>query len=70
MQRQLRLSRHDVVKALRDTEPPAGWAEHAWLRHVKVLPLMAGAAVLGKTTVRLDPELGIVYGTTEPESKP
>jgi CRISPR-associated endonuclease/helicase Cas3 len=69
VQRQLRLSRHDVVKALRETEAPAGWAEHAWLRHVKVLPLVAGAATLGKTTIRLDPELGIVYGAAESEGK-
>ena len=69
VQRQLRLSRHDVVKALRDTEPPAAWAEHAWRRHLKVLPLLAGAAVLGHTTVRLDPTLGIVYGTARTEGE-
>lgn len=69
VQRQLRLSRHDVVKALRDTEPPAAWAEHAWLRHLKVLPLLAGTAVLGQTTVRLDPALGIVYGTAKTEGE-
>lgn len=69
VQRQLRLSRHDVVKALRETDPPAGWAEHAWLRHVKVLPLVAGTLTLGQTTIRLDPELGIIYGTAKPESE-
>jgi CRISPR-associated endonuclease/helicase Cas3 len=69
VQRQLRLSRHDVVKALRETEAPTGWAEHAWLRHVKVLSLVAGATTLGQTTIRLDPELGVVYGTAKPESK-
>lgn len=69
VQRQLRLSRHDVVKALRDTEPPAGWAEHAWLRHLKVLPLLAGETVLGQTTVRLDPELGIVYAPAPTTNK-
>jgi CRISPR-associated endonuclease/helicase Cas3 len=69
VQRQLCLSRHDVVKALRETEAPAGWAEHAWLRHVKVLPLTAGTATLGQTTIRLDPDLGIVYGTATPEGK-
>jgi len=54
---------------LRESEAPAGWAEHAWLRHVKVLPLIAGTATLGQTTIRLDPELGIVYGNATPEGK-
>jgi len=69
VQRLLRLSRHDVVKALRESEAPAGWAEHAWLRHVKVLRLTSGTATLGQTTIRLDPELGIVYGAATSESK-
>jgi len=69
VQRQLRLSRHDVVKALRESEAPTGWAQHAWLRHVKVLRLTAGTATLGQTTIRLDPELGVVYSTATPESK-
>ncbi|MBK6787562.1 MAG: CRISPR-associated helicase Cas3' [Betaproteobacteria bacterium] len=69
VQRQLRLSRHDVVKALRETDPLAGWAEHPWLRHVKVLPLVAGTVTLGQTTIRLDLELGIIYGTAKPESE-
>jgi CRISPR-associated endonuclease/helicase Cas3 len=65
VQRQLRLTRHDVVKALRDTEPPAGWAEHPWLRHVKALPLAGdGSCTLEKTSVGLDPELGITYRAT------
>lgn len=61
VQRQLRLTRHDVVKALRDKEPPAGWAEHPWLRHVKVMPMLSGSCTLEKTNVGLDPELGITY---------
>lgn len=61
VQRQLRLTRHDVVKALRDTELPAGWAEHPWLRHVKAVPMRDGSCTLGQTTVGLDPELGITY---------
>ena len=69
VQRQLRLSRRDVVKALRNTEPPAAWAEHAWLRHLKVLPLLASEATLGQTILRLDPALGIVYGTAKTESE-
>jgi CRISPR-associated endonuclease/helicase Cas3 len=63
VQRQLRLSRHDVVKALRESETPAGWAEHPWLRHVKVVPLCNWSCTLGETTVRLDEALGIAYRT-------
>lgn len=61
VQRQLRLSRHDVVQALRDGATPAGWAEHPWLRHVKALALSDGSCTLGQTTVGLDDALGITY---------
>lgn len=69
-QRQLRLSRHDVVQALRHAEPPPGWADHPWLRHVKALPLVDGATTLGGTTVALDPELGLVYESCGTGSEP
>ena len=59
--RQLKLSRWDVVKALRDAEVPKGFAEHPWLRDVKPLYLTDGAAIFGTLQVRLDPVLGIVY---------
>jgi CRISPR-associated endonuclease/helicase Cas3 len=59
--RQLKLSRWDVVKALRDAEVPKGFAEHPWLRDVKPLCLKDGAATVGNVQVRLDPVLGIVY---------
>jgi CRISPR-associated endonuclease/helicase Cas3 len=70
VQRQLRLSRHDVVQALRDTEPPAGWAEHPWLRHLKVLQLVDGACTLGDTRIVLDPVLGLVFGSLGTGSRP
>ncbi len=59
--RQLKLSRRDVVKALRDAEIPKGFAEHPWLRDVKPLCLLDGAVTFGKLQVRLDPVLGIIY---------
>lgn len=59
--RQLKLSRRDVVKALRDAEVPKGFAAHPWLRDVKPLRLEDGAASFDKLQVRLDPALGIVY---------
>jgi CRISPR-associated endonuclease/helicase Cas3 len=68
VQRQVRLSRHDVVKALRDTDPPAGWAGHPWLRHLKVLPLAACSCTLAQTTVGLDAELGVIYRAASPGS--
>jgi Cas3 C-terminal domain len=49
------------VKALRDTDLPAGFADHPWLRHVKVLTLIDGACTLGNTRITLDPELGVIY---------
>lgn len=70
--RQLKLSRRDVVKALRDAEVPKGFAEHPWLRDVKALCLQDGAVTFGKLQVRLDPVLGIVYRQTDeapPDSK-
>lgn len=63
--RQLKLSRWDLVKALRDAEVPKGFAEHPWLRDVKPLCLQDGAASIGKLHVRLDPALGIVYSQVD-----
>lgn len=64
-QRQMRLSRRGVVDTLRGTEPPTGFAEHPWLRHVKVLALQAGSCSLGGTKVTLDADLGLVYAPAE-----
>ncbi|MCK6426059.1 MAG: CRISPR-associated helicase Cas3' [Burkholderiaceae bacterium] len=64
--RQVRLSRMAVVKALQATEPPAGWADHPWLRDLRPLLLQDGCWRHGALCVRLDADLGIVY-TTEPK---
>ncbi len=64
VQRQLRLARHDVVKALRDTEPPQGFTDHPWLRHVKLLTLTGGACTLGDTKIVLHRDLGVIYEAT------
>jgi CRISPR-associated endonuclease/helicase Cas3 len=64
--RQIRLSRMAVVKALQATEPPAGWADHPWLRDMRPLVLQGGGWRHGALCVRLDADLGVVY-TTEPK---
>lgn len=66
--RQVKLGRVAVVKALQGSEVPAGWAEHPWLRDLRVLPLVEGCWRHGSLCVRLDAELGIVYNT-EPTLK-
>ena len=70
VQRQLRLTRRGVVDALRDVEPPAGFAEHPWLKHVRVLTLQEGSCSLGNTRVTLDSELGVVYTSTKDAAQP
>jgi CRISPR-associated endonuclease/helicase Cas3 len=61
VERQVRLSRRELVQALAAAALPASFAEHPWLRHCRPLPLAAGCGTFGGLTVRLDPELGIVY---------
>jgi CRISPR-associated endonuclease/helicase Cas3 len=61
--RQVKLSRKAVVKALQATEPPAGWADHPWLRDVRPLPLQDGCWRHGSLCVQLDAELGVVYSS-------
>lgn len=63
LNRQVKLSRKAVVKALQASEPPPGWAEHPWLRDLRVLPLTAGCWRHGSLNVQLDAELGVVYST-------
>ncbi|WP_324715608.1 CRISPR-associated helicase Cas3' [Carboxydochorda subterranea] len=59
--RSVRLGRPEVYRALVKTQPPAGWARHPLLRRMRVLELLDGRARIGRTVVRLDPELGVVY---------
>jgi len=61
-ERAVTLGRKDVYHALKEETPPAGWKNHALLRNLRLLQLDArGQAQFGKTAVRLDPELGVVY---------
>jgi CRISPR-associated endonuclease/helicase Cas3 len=63
LNRQLKLSRKAVIKALQGAEVPPGWAEHPWLRDLRVLPLTDGCWRHGTLRVQLDPELGVVYSS-------
>ncbi|MOA37203.1 CRISPR-associated endonuclease/helicase Cas3 [compost metagenome] len=59
--RQLKTSRKALVKHFQAAEAPRAFAEHPLLRHLKPLPLEQGCLSLGRLTVRLDNELGLVY---------
>ncbi|WPP45712.1 CRISPR-associated helicase Cas3' [Pseudomonas sp. AN-1] len=59
--RQLKASRKALVKHFQAAEAPRAFAEHPLLRHLKPLPLEQGCLPLGRLTVRLDSELGLVY---------
>ncbi|MFC5846823.1 CRISPR-associated helicase Cas3' [Deinococcus petrolearius] len=64
--RSLQISRRDVIGLLKAQPTPrggdhAGWAAHPLLRDAYPLVLEAGAADLGRTRLRLDLELGLVY---------
>lgn len=59
--RQLKTSRQALVRHLQAAQTPRAFAEHPLLRHLKPLPLEQGCLPLGRLTVRLDSELGLVY---------
>ncbi|WP_019586913.1 CRISPR-associated helicase/endonuclease Cas3 [Deinococcus apachensis] len=68
--RSLQVSRHDIVRHYRDHPTRrggdhAGWAAHPLLRDTEPLILINNQAVIGKTRVILDPELGLVYERLE-----
>ncbi|NCC92555.1 MAG: CRISPR-associated helicase Cas3' [Opitutae bacterium] len=63
--RQMRISRRDIVVSLASSPMPRGFAQHPLLRHLHPLELHDGWAEFGRLRVRLDPELGLVYETTE-----
>lgn len=67
-ERQLKLSRKALVAHIHAMEAPVGFAEHPLLRNLKPLLLTEGAFTLGKLTVRLDAEFGVLYET--PETQP
>lgn len=73
VERQVRLSRRELVKSLKAIadKRPIAFTGHPWLAHCHPLPLIDGACTLGPLQVRLDPSLGIVYtSTAAPEEKP
>ena len=58
----LRVGRKDVVQELKNEETPPAWQKNGLLRNLKPLYLNAeGVARVGKTELRMDPELGLVY---------
>ena len=64
-QRQVRLSRKDLVLALVEQPASSGFESHPLLRNLKSLRLHDGKADFGKLPVRLDAELGVTYETME-----
>lgn len=64
-QRQVRLSRKDLVLALIAQPAPSGFESHPLLRHLKPLLLIDGKADFGKLRVRLDRKLGLIYESME-----
>ena len=59
--RQLKTSRTALVKHAQALESPRAFSEHPLLRHLKPLLLTDGCLQIGRLTVRLDDELGLVY---------
>jgi CRISPR-associated endonuclease/helicase Cas3 len=67
--RQLRLSRRDVVVALKASPLPKGFERHPLLRNLRPLLLQGGIATFDRVSVRLDGELGAVYVPTASPSR-
>ena len=55
-----------AMKAALAHVPASMIAEHPLLQQLRPLPLIDGRAELGGLTVRLDPELGVVYEKSSP----
>lgn len=70
VERQVRLSRRELVQALQSRAQPTAFTEHPWLQHCVALPLEGGQCVLGALTVTVDARLGIVYAPTSPKAEP
>lgn len=62
-QRQVKLSRKDVVLELLKVKTPEGFANHPLLQHARPLILTEKGMQIGKLRVCLDAELGITYET-------
>jgi len=63
--RQMRISRRDIVAELASTPAPWSFTNHPALRHLHPLELHDDGAEFGRLRVTLNPELGLVYETTE-----
>ncbi|MEI6319966.1 MAG: CRISPR-associated helicase Cas3', partial [Pseudomonadota bacterium] len=63
--RQVRLSRPDLVVALRRQTAPGSWSNHPLLKGLLPLPLTENEFLTGRTVVRLDPVLGVTYSKNE-----
>ena len=63
--RQVRLSRRELVRALKTEPQSVAFSEHPWLKHCVAMPLVDGVCVLNSLTVTLDPQLGIVYSKSQ-----
>lgn len=59
--RQLKTSRAALVKHVQAEATPLAFSSHPLLRHLKPLRLTEGCLQVGRLTVRLDEELGLVY---------
>lgn len=61
---QLKTSRAALLKHAQALESRRSFSEHPLLRHLKPLVLIDGCLQIGRLTVRLDDELGLVYQRT------
>jgi CRISPR-associated endonuclease/helicase Cas3 len=63
--RSVRLSGAWVYRELYGRKPAKAWEKHPITRRLRPLEFTDGVAWIGKVRLRLDPELGIVYESTE-----
>ncbi|GAA5785384.1 CRISPR-associated helicase/endonuclease Cas3 [Chitiniphilus shinanonensis] len=67
--RQIKTSRPDLVRHFQAADNPEAFAGHPLLRHLKPLRLVDGNVQIGKLTVCLDDELGLIYQRNAPASE-
>ncbi len=64
--RQLKINRKGLIKHFSSIQSPFSFAEHAWLRHLKPMELLAdGSVALEEWHVKLDQELGLIYSAKD-----
>jgi CRISPR-associated endonuclease/helicase Cas3 len=64
--RQIKVSRKAVVAHFGPNKPPHAFESHALLRSMRPLLLIDGRCAVGRQSLRLHPELGLVYETDGP----